>query len=856
MNRKQDKFPIIFSIFVTIFCLLPICSTLFSKNRFIQKKNSEFDIHYASPDILKKGYKVRLIALDGLSLVPERAVLSRIFLRIGETFDAQKVKKTIRNIYDLGYFSDVFIEYIVHDVSDEIDVFICVVEKKKVSEVVIVGNENVSRDTLNKKLQFEKITWIDEKELQGIIKNIKKIYAEKQYHKVVVTGKIEIFDDKSSKVIIAINEGVYSRIRSINFKGNKSMSRHILKDSLATKEAWVLGFFDNSGVFRKEMLDYDRYQIENVYQNNGYHDGHVISIDVQEEVPGLLDITYEVYEGECYFFRDIILPENSSINEFTLRQLINIRSGSLYSREKIREAIKKIKNKLGEIGYMYAEVHPKMKIDRKKRMIDLEFFVEKGKLVYVREINITGNMVTIDNVIRRELSVVEGSLLTTKTLSDSKRALETLGYFVPRDGVTWIIRSYNRNQAIIDLLIKEAKTGKFFLNIGINSGNTAGSDLGDAAPEIHWYDSFLNVSKIGVTIKKSNFLGRGLGYFLDGSYSSLDKSLSCGAFTNWLFDWPISLAWNLSFRTLKYEDFKLSTNIPNERDRGCNMQLGFRAYQLKKILFGWNFGIDSISYTDKIIPKLQFPDNISYQIAFSEIVFRSFQAGVTTWTSVSISNDTRNNPQKPTDGYQWIIDTKFAIPTGWVANIDGHFGYIRSGIDGKWYTPLITEYNVVLFLHGYAGMLWEMPGCNIPYKELFHVGGPQSVRGYNFGQIGPTLLGSSLGASKAFFVNSELRFPVNKSGTITAVVFYDGGSGWDTILNSSPQQGDGNFDNIFFYTPPEMLIQNNAFSYRQSVGIGFTMDAPMPLQCYWGFKLDPAPNESKYEIHIQMQGSY
>lgn len=247
------------------------------------------------------------------------------------------------------------------------------------------------------------------------------------------------------------------------------------------------------------------------------------------------------------------------------------------------------------------------------------------------------------------------------------------------------------------------------------------------------------------------------------------------------------------------------------------------------------------------------------------MVSRSFQPGTVTWINFAISNDKRNHPTRASQGYKWIIEAKLAIPNQTLFKNMSNFGYTRVGIEADWYTPLILDYNIVFHLHGYAGYIYKMPGCNIPYKELFHIGGPQNVRGFLYGQIGPMLMGSSLGATKSFFINTEIRCPITQFNGMMALAFYDGGAGWDTIYddpsnkqNSNCNSLDNNFDNFFFYNPNQILIRNNSFQYRHAVGIGIRLTQPMPIKIDWGFKLDRNKKlgESLSEVHIAMEGEY
>jgi len=816
----------------------------------------------------KNNITIENIIIKGLVAISVQAILSKLPIKSGEVLNPKKIALIVKNIYGLGYFTDVKLYY-QKTKSGNINLHIHVVEKKKIAKFYFVGNEHISEETLEKQVNFSKIHWIDDPTINVIIEKIKKYYSEKQYHKAEISHELELLENGAVNVKIVINEGVFSKIRTIRFKGNNSISRFELKNILVSRESWLLGFLDRGGVYRKEMVDFDRYQIENYYNSKGFYQAKVLHVDLQEnENTGMIDIVFCIEEGDLFFFDTVSFKNNSELSEKKLNKIVAIEQGEVYNKDKIKTIMQLIRFELGTLGYMYPNVYPKMTVNKKNNTIHVEFIIEKGKPVYVKNINIKGNSKTYENIIRREIIFNEGELLTSKKLEDSKRMVEGLGFFAPQTGVVWELEAFDKYQANINLLLQEAKTGRFYINLAINSGSDAGKN--EQALNIdqgaRWYDTLLTVSRIGLTVQDSNWNGKGIRYFVDLSYANLDRSLTCGMSTPWFFDYPISAGWNASFRNLIYNQFQQTTETPNEKNQGINFQFGYRCSPLSMTLFGFSTGMDNISYVRPIIPLMKFPDNPVYQLSYNQMVLRSFQPGTITWVNFAISNDKRNHPSRATVGYKWILETKIALPNQTLFKNISNFGYARFGAEVDWYTPLIVDYDVVFHLHGYAGLIYRMPDCNIPYKELFHIGGPQNVRGFLYGQIGPMLMGSSLGATKSFFVNAEIRCPITQFNGMMALVFYDGGAGWDTIYDDPSKNQteqdyfsfENNFENFFFYNPNQLLIKNNSFQYRHAVGIGIRLTQPMPIKIDWGFKLDRNKKlgESLSEVHIAMEGEY
>jgi outer membrane protein insertion porin family len=232
--------------------------------------------------------------------------------------------------------------------------------------------------------------------------------------------------------------------------------------------------------------------------------------------------------------------------------------------------------------------------------------------------------------------------------------------------------------------------------------------------------------------------------------------------------------------------------------------------------------------------------------AYQRIISDQFKDGSMAYLNIEFGQDIRNHIIHPSGGFQWSTIARVGFPTR-------KFGFLKLDLDYSWYTSLIDEFGLVLGFHTHFGYVRSLRKKTIPFKELFNIGGPASVRGFEWGEISPSFvlnpkrrndefdmgrLGEPIGGTKAFFVNLELTFPIKKDHTLKGAIFYDGGSGWGTpCLPISP-------------TEYKMFIRNSSFDYRQTIGIGFRMLQPQNLKVDWGFKLDRRPGEKAYEVHF------
>jgi outer membrane protein insertion porin family len=438
-----------------------------------------------------------------------------------------------------------------------------------------------------------------------------------------------------------------------------------------------------------------------------------------------------------------------------------------------------------------------------------------------------GNSKTRDKVIRRRINLEEGNLVTTRAMDDSKSRVENLGYFDTRDGVNWKIRRIAENLVDLDLMLKEIKTGHANLKMGY--GGT-----GDISSPISSFS-------VGGEVVDTNFLGSGISFALNANLSKDERNIFFNITQPWLMDKPITAALDIYHRRPTYEDFN-NIGPVNEILTGGSLTFGFVTPLLYDTQVLFRGGVDSLRY-DKAPRVLSNINNPIAVLEYQHVLNQMFTPGDFVWFTQNCGQDRRNNPLHTSRGYRWNTNLRFGLPTTGSNNI----GFYRFDAEAYWWTPLIGEYDLVFKLHGFAGFAGRLKNHIIPYRELFHIGGPASVRGFLFGQIGPmwqdapasTRGTDSLGSGKAFFVNAELIFPIKPDLTVKGVAFYDGGDGWDFPYANE--------------ISPQRLVNNN-FSYRHAVGVGIRMLEPMPLRIDWGFKIDPikAFRETGSEVHLSM----
>lgn len=782
------------------------------------------------------------IVIEGLKHNSPESLKAKVALTPGEILTPSLSARTIKNIYALGLFKPDIKVYLEPVDEQHARLVIALTEKDRLEKIIYKGNAHLKESEIEKELHISERKTIDQSELPALIEQLTKLYVAKDYHHSSIEANLVESGDGLVQLEVDIDEGPTSMIKRVIFKGNKNVPSKKLRSLIFTREEWLFGFIRKAGSLQPEALDYDKHVIENFYQSNGFMSARVTDVAIEEDKKEhKYTVTFTIEEGDIYTLEEVKAVGNEVMCEEDILLRTPLRAGELYSRERIRMAMERLKLMWGEYGYIYADVNPAIEPHPDRKTVTINFISELGSPITVNRITIVGNKKTRDYVIRRNIIFNEGEQLTTYKMDESKRRIEQLGYFDPKGGVNWRIIKLDEETADLELTVKEVKTGQLYSQIGFGGLGTTDSKREDVESErrddAETKESPSHSFKIGLGIKDSNFLGMGILWNINGLYSQQERNILVNISNPWMLNRPISSGLDLAVRNVKYDEFFNVTSTPTEQSESISGNIGFRAKALDNALTVIDAGFEKIQFNNRpgaVVP-LTFEN---FRTDFQNVVNQRFQSGTTIWTGLSLTQDMRNHPMYPTNGYLWAANLRFAVP-----HHRENFAFFKTELDARWYTPLIEQYDLVFHIHGHLGFIKEFQNYNVPYRELFHVGGPTTVRGFNFGQCGPNLgftqnnPGSSIGATKEFFVNVELQFPIKLDMSMRAVLFYDGGCGWDTpkaqCINSS-------------------LLRNNHFNYRHTIGFGVRMTYPTPVRIDWGFKLDrnKRRGESASEMHF------
>lgn len=775
------------------------------------------------------------------------SILKRLGYSVGQPFKPLLTRTAINTLYyELNFFGNISL-YVRPRPNNELELHVVLEEMYPLKEVIIEDNRQLSRKDIDEKINFADIPAIDAHRLKMIAQQIKNLYIERGYHATIVDSELQVDSSGAATAIFTITECRKSLIKRISFCGNENVSSKTLRSIIYSREDWLLSFMDKAGIYQVDRLEGDKQMIEQYYQNHGYLNARVIDV-IQEVDPCTqnFSITFDIDEGAQYCISNVSVSGENLIPEQNLLARIPLWPGMMYSRQRVVDTISVIEAMWGNFGYIFAHVDPSIVPNDEDKTVSISFSSDLGNQIYLNRITVRGNRKTRDRIIRRQLTLEEGGLLCTNMMESSKNRIESLGYFDVQDGVNWKTTRLDDDLADLELVVKEAKTGNasFQLSLG-GSETTLSSPLSGIAVEF--------------SISDTNLFGEGIRFNAVSKISRDEKTFLFNFTEPWLFNKPIFGALDFYHQRYSYDEFKLA-NAVHERHTGGSITtgfvLGYNHALLADTYFRFTSGIESLSYNRRpraiISNGLTDAEIILSRSIYDTLLCKMFDPGVFGWLAVQIGQDKKNHPMHPSNGYAWTLRSYTALPTRL-----SRIAFNKIDFDAHYFTPLIGAYDLVFHLHGNIGLISPFNNRVVPYNELFHIGGPASVRGFKYGEIGPQFcvrdVCDSIGATRAFFVNAELIFAITQDLTMKGVLFYDGGAGWknpytnDFVCEVKPDKTVE-----FFKIRETNLLRNNGINYRHSVGFGIRMLNPVPLRIDWGFKLDKRPGESGHEVHFNM----
>lgn len=793
---------------------------------------------------------IRQISVSGNERVEPETIASYLTVRPGDPFDPNALDQSLKNLFATGLFSDV-------ELTEQGGVLIVrVVENPIINRIIFEGNKKLDNEELAEEVRLRPRQVFTRARVRADVQRMLELYRRSGRFAAIIEPKVVQQEQNRVDLVFEIQEGPKTKVSKINFIGNKVYSDGDLRDVLATKESRWWKFFTSNDTFDPDRLAYDQQVLRQHYLNEGYADFRVVSA-VSELTPDREDffITFTVEEGEIYQFGEIeIESEIRDVNELLFRAFLLMREGQNYNAEAIEQTIEQLSNAAGLLGYAFVDVRPEINRDREARIMNIKFRILDAPRVYVERINIRGNVVTLDRVVRREFRLQEGDAFNSALVNRSDNRLQRLDFF--REVEIEQLQGSQPDRMVLDVAVEEQATGELNLGAGFSSLENFIFDF--SIRQRNWrgraQDLRLGLrlsgtrQEIDLGFTEPYFSGRRVAAGADIFARRIDSSNFGAAFDQ------DSLGFSLRAGMAINEYWTLSTRYTLRRDNveipGSLLTSTFNSFfnQIQSQLTG--DPVEDQSLLDRFdrdgngeITESDFDVNEDGTFQDTELAVglgRSFQESIgTRFQSIfgyTVGTDSRNSLLRPTRGRSFSFSQDFA-------GLGGDVRYLRSQVrtDNYW-----TPWAGWTFRASAEAGFIEGLGQSVLLADKFYIGGPR-IRGFNIAGIGPrdfsgTTTGrtSSLGGTAFYIGRAELFFPLGEAALesgINASVFVDAGSLFRGQIDDTPkcEFSRGEFldfqdaladDPTLVFPFNSNCIAGDSASPRVVVGIGFSWQSP------------------------------
>jgi outer membrane protein insertion porin family len=682
----------------------------------------------------EQSFIIEDIKITGLQRISAGTVYNYLPVNVGETFTYDKVGPSIRALFKTGFFKDVSLEregnvLVVH-----------IQERPSIAKILIEGNKDLSTEDLLKALKKTGLSEgkvFNQQILDKVEQELRRQYFSHGKYGLKINTHVTKLTRNRVGIEIKISEGRVAKIKQVNIVGNEVFEDDELLDEFELSPTHLLSFYFKNDQYSKQKLGADLERVRSYYLDRGYINFAIetTQVAITPDKKGIY-ITVNVKEGDQFSLEKVKLAGNLVVEPEDLIKLVQIGPGEIFSRKRATETSKLISDRLGDEGYAFANVNMVPDINNEAKTVDMTFFVDPGKRVYVRNINIKGNTKTRDVVIRREMRQMEGAWSSTSKIERSKTRLNRLGYFEEVNVETPPVVGTS-DQVDVNYTVSEKSSGN--LTAGIGFSQTQGV--------------IFNAS-----VTQDNIFGSGKRVSFSFNNSDVSTIYSFGFLNPYFTMDGVSLGYNVLFRETDAAENNLSRYSVDVASAGVNM--GFPINEFERLTLGFDIKHTSLNIGEGA-PTEAF-----------DFTGKNGSSFLTLPLSIGWTHDTLDRAIFPTRGGQQRVSGLLAIP-------GGDLSFYKISLKDQHYIPLANDLVLRLFAEfAYGDSLSGSEG--LPFFEHFFAGGVNSVRGYEDNTLGP--LDSNrdpFGGAMKFVASAEVFFPIPFFEDIKSVrvgAFFDAGT--------------------------------------------------------------------------------
>ncbi|WP_164116884.1 outer membrane protein assembly factor BamA [Sphingorhabdus sp. Alg239-R122] len=658
---------------------------------------------------------IRSITVNGAQRLEPDTIRSYIRLRIGDVYTQQSADQALKDLFDTELFSDVSIR------NNGGAVVIEVAENPVVNRIILEGNKRIKSDKILPEIRLSPRQIFTRTKVRADVARIIELYKRQGRFAASVEPKMVQQAQNRVDIVFEISEGPKSKVRQINIIGNEVFSDGKLRGEMVTKQSRFYRFFSSGDSYDPDKLAFDQQKLRQFYLTEGYADFRVVSA-VAELTPDKRDfiITYVVEEGERYKFGDVTV--DSEIRDFdsdSLSAQLPMKAGDFYNAKQVEDTVEQLSETAGLFGYAFADVQPRFDRDKENLAMNINFQIAEAPRVYVERIDVNGNTLTQDKVIRREFRLNEGDAFNSFLLRRSQNRINSLGYFQENFEVEQKQGSAP-DRIVLEANVEEKPTGELQLSAGFSS-----------------IENFI----LQGSVRQNNFRGKGQTIGASVNYSRFSRSAQLSFTEPYLFDRNISIGGDIFRRDLNSGSFNRDRRSTYEQvSTGLSLRVGVPLTEYLSVL-----GRYSLTFDDVTLDEGQFFNDFDGDgieqcepLLAGRFLCDAIGKRTTSLLGYSLIYDDRNSRLRPSRGQAVTLSQDFA-------GLGGSVKYLRTRLNASKHWSVLGGFIFSLSAEGGHIIPFEDRGASadgiddVRLTDRFFLGEPQ-IRGFDIRGVGPRVV--------------------------------------------------------------------------------------------------------------------
>ncbi|WDA41044.1 outer membrane protein assembly factor BamA [Erythrobacter sp. BLCC-B19] len=669
----------------------------------------------AAPVAAPRSNTIRTITVVGAERLEPTTILSYIRLRVGQEYTSAGADEALK---DLGA-TELFANFSIRN--DGGNVVITVTENPVINRIVLEGNERLKNDKILPEIKLSPRQIFTRSKVRADVSRIIELYKRQGRFAAQVEPKMVQLPQNRVDIVFEISEGPKSKVRQINILGNEKFSDGKLRGEFVTKQARLTSFFSSNTSYDPDRLAFDQQKLRQFYLTEGYADFRVVSA-VAELTPDQRDfiITYVVEEGERYTFGDVKV--DSQLRDFdseVMSAQLPMKNGDFYNAKTVEDTVEQLTELAGRYGYAFADVQPRFNRNPEERKMNVTFVLREAPRVYVERVDINGNTLTQDKVIRREFRLAEGDAFNSLGVQRTTARINSLGYFQENFEVTQTEGSAP-DRIVLEANIEERPTGELQFSAGFSS-----------------IEQFI----LAGSIRQRNFRGRGQTIGLSVNYSQFSRSAQISFSDPYIFDRNISGGIDIYRRD--FNSFNFTGNNRNttfeQATTGFSMRAGVPLTEYMSLIGSYTLNYEDVSLDETLFFSDTDGDGDREcdPLRAGRFLCDAIGTRLSSIVGLSLNYNSLNSRIRPSRGKTISLSAEFAGLGG-----DVRYTRFRGRAQQFWNVGNSGFIFSILAEGGTIIPLQERAGAGVDdvlLTDRFFLGEPQ-IRGFAIRGVGPRIL--------------------------------------------------------------------------------------------------------------------